>query len=381
MIPIELPDTVVRVEIKSLEREIQQKREQTTLAVLLFNNFLPDTPTEPDAEPVSIQPETKLMPLDEIVLPESPEKQPRSQELSKQPQIQEDISLKIEKPSNDETKASSKELVNLAMSLLKSEKEVENLKKIFGNFNQLTPGQQGLEHDNKNVDLLINGTRSVVLNQDSSNSPKPGNNLMNIQASPSTTHSNTQNTYPNNKFKKNFPPHNKPWNNNNNNSNSHKFNNANDSKPTHFNKNNNNNNSNSNQSGSSMNKPLPNNGRNLFVNTHRRGIGGFRSNSNSFRGPNNNSDVDNNNYNKNNYNNNNRPNYRNYNFNNNSDNFKGFGRGGFRNMNKNRVSRFNNGNFEDGDNNYKNDNEDNMVIESNDSSSNNNPNSASGRWI
>jgi hypothetical protein len=66
---VDLPESTIRPEVKSLEREIQMKREQTTLAVLVFKNsrYLPDSPTEPnDSDPSSaIEIKTKLIPLED----------------------------------------------------------------------------------------------------------------------------------------------------------------------------------------------------------------------------------------------------------------------------------------------------------------------------
>ena len=67
---IDLPDSTIRPEVKSVEREIQIQREQTTLAVLVFKNskYLPESPTEPNdsAEASSnLEIKTKLIPLED----------------------------------------------------------------------------------------------------------------------------------------------------------------------------------------------------------------------------------------------------------------------------------------------------------------------------
>lgn len=70
LIPIDLPDSTVRVEVRSAEREIQAKREQTTLAMLVFKRFLPDSASEPDASSSSTTTldeavKTRLIPLED----------------------------------------------------------------------------------------------------------------------------------------------------------------------------------------------------------------------------------------------------------------------------------------------------------------------------
>lgn len=66
LIPIDLPETTVRPEVRSLEREIQAKREQTTLAMLVFKRFLPDSASEPDLNSDSTSEfKTKLIPLED----------------------------------------------------------------------------------------------------------------------------------------------------------------------------------------------------------------------------------------------------------------------------------------------------------------------------
>lgn len=68
LIPIDLPETTIRPEVRSLEREIQAKREQTTLAMLVFKSFLPDSASEPDANSDVSPPEnikTKFIPLED----------------------------------------------------------------------------------------------------------------------------------------------------------------------------------------------------------------------------------------------------------------------------------------------------------------------------
>lgn len=74
LIPIDLPDTINIPEIKSIEHEIQLKREQDILAVLMFKQFLPDSPSEPSesdnssSNDLSDFNQTKLIPLDDVSL-------------------------------------------------------------------------------------------------------------------------------------------------------------------------------------------------------------------------------------------------------------------------------------------------------------------------
>jgi hypothetical protein len=69
LIPIDLPDTIVRPEVRSIEREIQRLREQTTLAVLVFKKYLPDSPSEPNEADLTPDPsldlKTRLIPLED----------------------------------------------------------------------------------------------------------------------------------------------------------------------------------------------------------------------------------------------------------------------------------------------------------------------------
>jgi len=70
--PIDLPETTIIAEVKSDEFFIQQEREQTTLAMLVFNSkqFLPDAPSEPDAltsaEFEALRPTIKIIPLEDV---------------------------------------------------------------------------------------------------------------------------------------------------------------------------------------------------------------------------------------------------------------------------------------------------------------------------
>lgn len=67
LIPIDLPDYIVQPQICSAEHEIQLKREKDILEVLMFKQFLPDSPSEPtDLTPVTIT--TKLIPLEDVNL-------------------------------------------------------------------------------------------------------------------------------------------------------------------------------------------------------------------------------------------------------------------------------------------------------------------------
>jgi hypothetical protein len=75
LIPIDLPESIPIPEIKSIEHEIQLKREQNTLAVLVFKQFLPDSPSEPNesdnltnkTNPLDFYP-TKIIPFDDATL-------------------------------------------------------------------------------------------------------------------------------------------------------------------------------------------------------------------------------------------------------------------------------------------------------------------------
>jgi hypothetical protein len=68
--PIDLPDTIIVPEIRSDENEIQTKREQNTLAVLVFKQFCPDSASEPnDADSKSsLDTVTKIIPLEDVTL-------------------------------------------------------------------------------------------------------------------------------------------------------------------------------------------------------------------------------------------------------------------------------------------------------------------------
>jgi len=75
LIPIDLPESIPIPEIKSIEHEIQLKREQNTLAVLVFKQFLPDSPSEPNesdnltntTNPLDFYP-TKIIPFEDATL-------------------------------------------------------------------------------------------------------------------------------------------------------------------------------------------------------------------------------------------------------------------------------------------------------------------------
>ena len=69
LIPIELPEGINVPEIRSVEHDVQVRREQNTLAVLMFKQFLPDSPSEPDdmLEPTQA-PVVKIIPLDDATL-------------------------------------------------------------------------------------------------------------------------------------------------------------------------------------------------------------------------------------------------------------------------------------------------------------------------
>ena len=67
LIPIDLPDYIVQPVICSAEHEVQLKREKDILEVLMFKQFLPDSPSEPtDLTPVTTS--TKLIPLEDVNL-------------------------------------------------------------------------------------------------------------------------------------------------------------------------------------------------------------------------------------------------------------------------------------------------------------------------
>jgi hypothetical protein len=65
LIPIDLPDTIIRPEVRSEEKRIQAEREQMTLALLVFKHNLPDSASEPDANNQLTYIETKLIPLED----------------------------------------------------------------------------------------------------------------------------------------------------------------------------------------------------------------------------------------------------------------------------------------------------------------------------
>jgi hypothetical protein len=68
--PIDLPENIIIPEIKSDENEIQTKREQSTLAVLVFKQFCPDSASEPNEadSKSSLDTITKIIPLEDITL-------------------------------------------------------------------------------------------------------------------------------------------------------------------------------------------------------------------------------------------------------------------------------------------------------------------------
>ena len=66
LILIDIPDSVITPEVKSLEKQIQADREKNTLAMLLFK---PDTATEPDInnyDELLTNLKTKIIPIDDV---------------------------------------------------------------------------------------------------------------------------------------------------------------------------------------------------------------------------------------------------------------------------------------------------------------------------
>lgn len=350
LIQIELPETTILPEIKSVERDIQAKREATTLALLVFKKFMPDSASEPDPE--TIQPEairTKIIPLDDTNLNSSTlsdssllqteevsenekfynpnqEQKPKMALLSnpvpKTPLLP---TPPIQPPSASTEPSGSKtetpsilnllNLSNLSSSLLKSNEDAERLKKILSLVGAPSNilAETKIEENKPKAGLLESVETRNDLSPNSSNKPTPippdtnNNSKWNNNGS-----SWSKDKYSNTGFNSNSSNNNRNYNNNSGNQNGN-FNNS----------NNNNNNS----------------GRNVFVNNFKRGIGNRPSGD---RGSYHRNDNYSNSNNNNNYNNN---------------NFRGSdsrGGGGYNRNNYNNYqnrSRFGeNKNYEDGDN-------------------------------
>lgn len=73
LIPLDLPDSICQPEVKSVEHDIQIQRELNTLGVLMFKEFLPPSPSEPDLDNTN-KFETitsKIIPLEDVTLNQS----------------------------------------------------------------------------------------------------------------------------------------------------------------------------------------------------------------------------------------------------------------------------------------------------------------------
>ncbi|CAF0796370.1 unnamed protein product [Brachionus calyciflorus] len=349
LIKIDLPETTIIPEIKSEEREIQAKREATTLAVLVFKKFMPDSASEPDPEinpPEIIR--TKIIPLDDTNLnssvlsdssfvqnEENNEKEKfynpiQEQKISKAPLLSNPVSkapllptppvptvttptesIESKKTAESPNILNLLNLSNLSNSLLRSPEDTEKIKKILC----LVETKKEETPIAKSDDLPSSDTSNKTLNipnTDTNNNPK--------------------------------------WNNNNNNNSN---NNGNSSSSWYNNNNNNrekfNNNKNYSNSG---NQNYNNSGRNVFVNNFKRGVGNNRpsnerlSNTGSYR---------------------NNDNYNNNNYRGGSDSRSGYNRQGYNNYNQNR-SRF-------GENNKK------YEDSSSDNNKNDSKSTQGGRWI
>lgn len=71
LIKIILPDAIQTPQIVSQERFIQEEREKTVLQALFIRSFLPDSPGEPDGEPIgnnTNNTEPKIIPLEDVNL-------------------------------------------------------------------------------------------------------------------------------------------------------------------------------------------------------------------------------------------------------------------------------------------------------------------------
>ncbi|RMZ94278.1 serine threonine- phosphatase 1 regulatory subunit 10 isoform X3, partial [Brachionus plicatilis] len=159
--PIDLPESTIAPEIRSEEREVQARREANTLAVLVFKKFMPDSASEPDAEPACDAPKPRIIPLDEInsgetKLPgeEAPHTEQEKfytpgQETKSKPPLLSNPAPKtpllptppVQPPSSSTEASGSKSepasilnllnLSNLSSSILRSNEDAERLKKIL----------------------------------------------------------------------------------------------------------------------------------------------------------------------------------------------------------------------------------------------------------
>jgi hypothetical protein len=66
LVTIDLPADLVIYEVRSLEKEIQAKRELNVLQCFLTKEYLPDTPGEPATTDVDEQVKTRLIPLEDV---------------------------------------------------------------------------------------------------------------------------------------------------------------------------------------------------------------------------------------------------------------------------------------------------------------------------
>jgi hypothetical protein len=84
LIPIDLPDSIIRPEVRSEEKRIQAEREQMTLALLVFKHNLPESASEPDANGPTTYIETKMIPLEDTGTSEQDHQNPYYQPFNHQ---------------------------------------------------------------------------------------------------------------------------------------------------------------------------------------------------------------------------------------------------------------------------------------------------------
>jgi hypothetical protein len=328
----DLPESTVKVEINSIEHEIQLKREQNTLAFMVFKQFLPDSPIEPTDTSISDPTiTTKPIPLDDIThfhdtnntsndyidthensmnkkTISFTDHQKRQNEMVKSNSIPPTQTASTTMPSQ---LSSISSLFNLSQpketppvitlptpnldldkinSLIKNEHE---LKKILSTFNNNNPSQT-TNSTPDTLNTLINSTKSVAIDSNTNkfNNNNNNNNKSQVQqtrwGSPprSSNNNNNNNTNTNNNSNNNNNNTKTSWQQNNNNSN--KFQQNEYRKPYNNTNNTNNNNNNNSNKPNNFNDSNPN-GRNLFQNSFKRGIGNRSNGGGTFR----NNDSDN----------------------------------------------------------------------------------------
>ena len=286
LIPIDLPESTIITEIKSEEREIQARREANTLAVLVFKKFMPDSASEPDAEPChSDMIKTRIIPLDEInsadtkLLNEKESEKFCSPSQETAPKTKTPLlsnptttktpllptpppsSLPVQPPSTSTEASGSKtesgsilnllNLSNLSSSILRSNEDAERLKKILSLVGASGSPAADIKLDEKTIADSDHSVKTNIPKTDTNNNQRWNNNSSNQSV-------NWQNNkYSNQTFNRNY--------NQNSNQNSNQNLNQNLNQNSSF-----------------------NHGRNVFVNNFKRGMGNRNTQSyshgNNYRG-------------------------------------------------------------------------------------------------